>query len=80
MVYKMLTGIYYQADVKYLQEQYDDLKRRQAGSEASPEDVEGFYHRLKQKTREIMEKLGKIDREVCMLFNMSVGILASLIK
>ncbi|XP_058525455.1 uncharacterized protein LOC131481270 [Ochotona princeps] len=46
------------ADVKYLQEQYDNLKQRQSGSEASPEDVEGFYHRLKQKTREIMEKLG----------------------
>lgn len=73
MNYKTLTEIYYQVDVKHLQQQHDELQQRQSKSEASLEDMACFYYKLNNKTKDIMDELGEINRKVRMIFGMSIG-------
>nr|XP_051694539.1 ankyrin repeat domain-containing protein 26 isoform X3 [Oryctolagus cuniculus] len=51
-------------DVKHLQQQHDELQQRQSKSEASLEDMACFYYKLNNKTKDIMDELGEINRKV----------------
>nr|XP_051688410.1 ankyrin repeat domain-containing protein 26 isoform X16 [Oryctolagus cuniculus]XP_051688411.1 ankyrin repeat domain-containing protein 26 isoform X16 [Oryctolagus cuniculus]XP_051688412.1 ankyrin repeat domain-containing protein 26 isoform X16 [Oryctolagus cuniculus]XP_051688413.1 ankyrin repeat domain-containing protein 26 isoform X16 [Oryctolagus cuniculus] len=50
-------------DVKHLQQQHDELQQRQSKSEASLEDMACFYYKLNNKTKDIMDELGEINRK-----------------